>query len=308
MEQVNELFALPIGLKLAVKIDNIQLYTSDTIKERYRDSIAKSRITSKVSQEINMLIDKGKIVPCFASSGMITFIRNKMISTTKQVLGKLPTNFFVKQFSSLALGFYMPEEKKLVVIVDNSVSFSGLAGSDNDIIARITAHELIHMVASENGGKFLSIFKDEFNSFYKKLFEYALKLKDVPDKDIESVYKFFFNVCERKGTFSLYSIYKKFMGLKQYSSLNEEEYKLSCVNYIRAVKTWSMDPNLFKRKIETEFLDIVRGIHNGYKLAFGGVSYDVLYGQELVFPSEVIAVSTEIKMLQKTSKLIRSIL
>ena len=303
MNQIQELFALPIGLKSAGNIAGIPLYTSELLKEKYIESMTNTTLTKNIASSMTTLVKDGRIVPCYASSGMITFLIKRIDINAKRYL---PLLSHVLGSSMRSLGMYQASDKKLYVIIDNSGEMAGDLG--NREIARISVHELIHMSAHENTPKFLPLFYDELGKFYSSLLSNLFSLENVPINKFKEFSKFIFVNFEKGGMIKFSELYKKLQSFIVYSSLTELEFRDRCMKYMSAIRLMLTDLESFYDQSSNQLKVIQINIEKAYKHAFSGTTKDILYGQELIFPSEVIAVSSEINVTPKISTAVRSIL
>jgi hypothetical protein len=152
------------------------------------------------------------------------------------------------------------------------------------------------MFAINNPGKFFSIFRKKLFDFYHFYFQDTFKLKGVFDIEIEDIIKFLFVRIEKERSLdnkTLLKYHKKLMLLKPYSSLDPKTFDKFSDQFIVLIKLFSKSFSVFLKNI-SEFRHILAGLERSYKNIFGGVDIKNICIQELLFPSEVISVASEI--------------
>lgn len=279
-QNLNELFALPVKVKLVAVIDNqIKLYSSNSLKEKYVKSMSKEKQTKACVNEIERLVKNDKILPCFLSKGFFSFVGYKIFAPSG-----------IKMIS----GFYYNRTDKIYLLIDNNISRFGFGS--NRFLALLTMHEGMHMFASQNPTGFLSLFKNELTDFYTILFQDIFQIKG-PIKDVEKIYEYAFLKIEtpkKNITNSVLSKYYDIMEsiLKSQSGLSEEDFKNYLTDYIVAVKLFTKGPVIFINNIR-KFPHIIRPVYDAYRKAFGMKNLTTVCIQELLYPSEVIAILSE---------------
>ena len=141
--EIQELVAAPISLSLETTIDGNKFYSSDTLKQKFVHAFEKSSKGKHVTKEIERLVEKGIVIPCYKSKNLLGFITKKLFSTSHD---------------KYIMGFYHVYEKKVIILVENSVTIFGTA-ANNELVST-TMHECMHLSAGRNLSKFRQIFKD----------------------------------------------------------------------------------------------------------------------------------------------------
>ena len=197
MKNINELYALPIGLSPVVYMDKIPLYGSKNLNDEFLKSLSNTKRGKIIYKSVNKMIKSNMIVPCFADSNLISFFRRRISHDTSGGLMRIlriiiTGNKPLSHPLDFVLAFYEPKINKIVILINNHIkeSFS-VTASDLSISLALT-HEMMHLYSHQNPNKFLSLFKDELNSFYSIYFRKIFKLnQDIPD-EIEKIYRYFF--------------------------------------------------------------------------------------------------------------------
>lgn len=293
MKNINEFFTLPGDLKSIGKIAGGDVYSSKTLNDKYLEIIKTNEITKNIYNEIEKLVNQKRIVPCFASKGLISFITHKL-------------SFYNHSFERIA-GFYLPQKNKIFIFIDNNMNIL-FKGSD-DSIARVTIHEIVHMSATTNSEYFWELFKDDLQKFYEVYYSKLFKLNNIEQniKDIISkLINIFYFEYEKGSNISLSQIFSLLQEFKPYSQLDEERFNNLCNLYCIAILTFSKNNNDFLDKY-TKFLDIIRPIKETYNELYGEIS-NVIFYQEIATPSEVICISLEVRITDKIRSVVRSIL
>ena len=284
MEQVQELFALPENARIAVKLEGVPFFTSDRIQERFIKACGKADYFSDVSREINNLVRvKRAVVPCWQASGAIKFITKKIFQSIE---------------ASGISAFYDSNEKKIFIVLDNFINW--FLSYPNNVLFRITSHELVHYCADKNPSKFLSIFKNYIRDYYVLFFKDIFKISKEQKIDDE-VWKIVVQMNNEFGTrvsiAAVISAYDKVMlPLKKFSrdpdlfNKNLQDMK-QCIKVV-AVFGGKAQMILFKG-----YMHILSPMYRTYD-ALDIPTYGNMCVQELWRPEEVIALHVEKKILK----------
>ena len=118
--KLSEVFALPIGLKPVVKIDGSPLFGSDKLNGSYVKALQKSGRTKAAALKFQGLVEKRKIVPCFLTPGLGTFVAWKI---------------FAPIHIQSIMGFYDPTKtKRIYILISNNANM--FAFVSNDFLAK----------------------------------------------------------------------------------------------------------------------------------------------------------------------------
>ena len=311
---IQELFALPIGLRQVVSLGGIPLYGSQTLNDKLIQSIKSSKRGKIFSKSITNMINTGLIIPCFADNNIITYFRRRVSNDTSGgllrvlrvlVAGKKP----ITHPLDYVLAFYDFESNKIIILISNHINevFSGTA-SDVAISLSLT-HEMMHMFAHQNPNKFLSLFKEELNSYYSTYFKEIFKLKDdkTLEDSIEHVYRFIFLKVEMStSSVSLTSLLNELNKLKKYSRLKNEEFKNVSFDYIKLTRLLlqnDMDKLIAVAKTKYKYMTVP--LYDSYKTSFGKIPAKGCL-QELIYPSEVICGLVDIRLNSKIKSALKS--
>lgn len=293
MKNINEFFTLPTDLKLIAKIADEKVYGSNTLNNKYIEIIENNILTKNVSKEITLMVKEKRIIPCFASKNLISFIAHKF-------------SFYNHSFEKIA-GLYLPQRNKIFIFMDHSMSMI-FSGKDNSI-ARVTLHELLHMVSVVKSKEFWSLFKDELLTFYTKYYKNLFKLNDeeqiYKDNVLELIKLFYFSY-EKGENIELANIYKLLLNFRNYSTLEEHKFNRLVKMYCSSILSYSKDFHIFLSNY-VSFLDILKPIKETYDDIYGKIT-NVIFYQEISTPSEVICISTEVRINDNIKKAVRLIL
>ena len=285
---ITELFALPINLKLVAKYHGQKLFSSDDLKKKLIQLIKESPRLKPVLKEVIKLVESNKIIPIFANVGMISHFIRILHAFTED---------------SNTAAFYSPETNKIYILIDNNINILGYV--NNDFMAKLVLHEIIHMVANSKPNYFIVSFKPQLLIFYKELFSIIFKLKDSKKSDliIEDIYKSMFSSIELNGSIHFKSFRIKFNSLKKYSSFSSIQFDEVLLDYFRIIKFHhtNQEDMIYNNK---RYQYILQAPYHVYKSKFGFVptgQYSIQRFmksclQELSMPSEVICTLSEYKL------------
>lgn len=280
-DQLNEVFASPFGLKPVVKIDGAPLYGSDSLNESYLKAIEKSGRTSPAALKFRGLVEKKRIVPCFLTKGVLQFVAWKV---------------FAPVHMQSIMGFYDPTKTKRVYILiqNNSNIFSFVS---NDFLARLTIHELMHMLADLKTSLFMNMFSSELTAYYKTFFQMVFSINDLDTGRVDRILKFIFMDIERRsekltnGTLNKYSdLLKK--ELSEVSSLTPLKFDEMLLDYFTIIKLYLTNVAKFFASRD-KFKHILIPLYLSYRNTFNMKNLTTVCIQELIFPSEVICILSE---------------
>ena len=281
MEKLNELFALPIGLEPKVKIDGETYYGSESLNIKFFKSLVIGEATRPYYKELRKMIDIGLIVPVFATKGLIKFLAKKITTVD----------------SPHILGMFVPRYGKIFILIDNNIGFIGI-GSDNEI-SKVTIHELVHYMSWKNQLRFWNVFKLDLIRFYGAYFKRILQLeKEGYEQDLEKVVKMLYLRVEasflgiqKKKEISFNTIVNYISKLKKYSG-DPKYASIMLRKYYKAIYLYAHNTTAFVNQYQ-DFYDLLKPLHESYLEVFKEVPGGVFYIQELIFPSEVIAIASE---------------
>lgn len=277
---LEELFSLPIGLEVEAVVDGQKFYSSQKLKEAFLKSMGASGRSSQIFDQVESLVMKKKlIVPCYLSKNMFRFFFHKMLG---------------KPEDKSILGFYHMKQKRVFILIDNTISPIGTA--QNDFLASTTMHECVHLYADRMKGKFLNLFKADLEKFYISYFSRVFRLKSKPNviNIIKFIAKFEYQRAHQmnKQLTTYHSLLKK--ELQPHSTLNDTDFEKILLKLIISVKLSLINFPAFVRMYRT-FIDIYAPFDRAYQEAYGKKNKYTSPYQELASVSEVICVLSEIK-------------
>lgn len=279
-DYLNELFAPPIGLKPAYSMGSTTFYSSDKLKNRFILAFKKSSKGKMIASEIQKLVEDDVIIPCYNSKNLLSFIKHKLS----------------KGVNKFIAAFYVIEDKKVIVLIDNSATVFG--SSSNNEIASTTMHECMHLIAAKNLPKFVKVFLPKLKAYYSEFFKDYLQLKTVDSKKINEYIKYMLKF-EKNGSMyanrNLANLYKLLETLfLSDSNLSEQDFKIRLTNLIVATKLFIVNmPSLMRSA--NKFAMVFTSLNRAYQQAFGEKNKYTTPIQEMISLSEVACVLSEMK-------------
>lgn len=290
MKNITELFAPPIGLRAITVFGSMKLYTSKSLKKNYIKAMNKTEKLKPVIRNVSKLIENDIIVPAFMTKGIVRTFVYRMFNLDR---ARSADQYFKKEFKNV-YGFYESGSKKIYLLISNNINIFGI--TSNDLLANLTVHESAHMLAAKKPRKFMSTFRDDLMKYYTYYFNEVLSLKGNCSKTILFIIQMMFNRFERGKDISnkdLVAYHSMLMKFKSRSQLEDGEFDRRVRDYIVAVKLFVKSTSVFIRNMN-RYMQLLLPLEHAYKKAFGGYDAGNLVIQELLFPSEVIAVASEI--------------
>jgi len=277
-----EVFILPTGLKEVARLDNNPLYGSPKLNEKFLYALSKQDKTKNNLKKIETLINKGMIIPCFLEKGILHHIGWRI--------------FGPAAVKSIA-GFFNPEDERIFILISNDANIFTYVS--NKFLSVLTAHELSHRAAFLDANKFYQTFRNELIEFYRTLFSIIFKIdtKQLSDKIVFGIVRFLFQYIEMSvGQVSSKALiqYSQLLRneLKGLSSLKHDNFIVMADDYIQIIGIFLKDINYFFDQMG-EFSHIISPIYKAYKQALDIKNSSTVCIQELIYPSEVVAILSE---------------
>ena len=279
-EQLNEVFAPPIGLKPIAKIDGNDIYGSSLLSKTYLKALDKCGRTRAAYSKFEMLVEAKKLIPCHSTSDIFSFVGWKLFA---------PSNT-----NTMTMGFYDRTSKKVYILISNNVNVFSLVS--NDFLGKLTIHELMHMFSDVKQALFINTFKKELIAYYRELWKQLFSIGDIPEKTTEKIVRFIFINIETSKNLSTNSLLKynavMHKELRPFSTLKDDEFNKMLSDYMLIAKLFLVDTDKFLQS-RNKYRHVLIPMYHAYQRAFSIRNMTTVCIQELVFPSEVIAIAAE---------------
>ena len=284
---LSELKIYPKNVERIKDSSGFKIYTSNELKEKFIESIHNSDMANEL-KDIDLLVSKGIVVPVFTTKGFIRFIMNKRPR-------------FSYDLSIHVLGSHNKITKKIYIYIDNNSDISGK--SDDNKLARIVVHELMHFYANIYQQNYLKLFMDDLVKYYKYVFDILMN-----ENYSKNLFKKFiiglFSNFERKNEISLKEFKKYLIDMLDAETSDKKLLKKTADYIIRSFSLRNTAPYYVYRhrdlrKIPLTFQDAYHNVF-GLNIKEGG------FLQEIIITSEVIAKLAGNLLLQDKVKKITS--
>jgi len=281
IQPIDEFFSVPVGLKEVESIYGFKLYSSDALVKSFLNAIQSSSRGHNVYKPIEKLVKQKRIMIVYQVKGLLSFLSHKMFGSPED---------------KSIMGFFNMTSKKVYIMIDNNISIFGVA--NNDLIASTTMHECQHLFASLNWKKFLSLYKDELYRYYVSAFSRIFSLTKIP-KEMPKIIYFIGQLegtMKRERILGQLDAYGKILKkyLKPASKLSSDKFDEVLYDFQASIRLFVKYFDIFVRSYRN-YINIFGPLDMAYRDAFSKRnSYTTAY-QELIAPSEVICVLTEIK-------------
>lgn len=279
-----ELFSVPIMLKPTVKIDDVQLYGSSSLDKNYKRAISKSETASFVSDQISKLVSSGRINVCYLNKGIIRVLLWKVLA--------------VHPFRSV-LAFFHLKTGKVYVIIDNNISIFGHIS--DQLLGRLTIHESCHMSCNANYSGFFNLFSQDLLNYYSNYFKSLFSLSDIPEKSLKSfIFSLIKSESQKDRSSKVLTIIGEFLdSLKKGLKGSSEDFDKIRDRYIIVCKAMlgAWDNRAFRDIMDSK--EIIAPLYKSYRTTFGLRTSNILHCQEVVIPSEVVCVYTQVAPKEK---------
>ena len=278
--QLKELFAPPVGLKVIAQVDGHNLYGSSLLNKSYLRALDKCGRTRGAYSKFEDLVEKGKLIPAHSASGIFSFIDWKLFQPANE--------------RNITAGFYDRSINKVYILISNNANIFSVV--TNDFMGKLTIHELVHMFSDVKRALFINMFKKELIAYYRELWQQLFSIGNIPEKTTEKIVRYIFMNVELAKTLSNNSIlkYNSVMNkeLSPLSTLGENEFNKMLTDYMIIAKIFLLSTDRFLQS-RNQYKHILIPMYHAYQRAFNIRNMTTICIQELVFPSEVIAIASE---------------
>jgi hypothetical protein len=274
-EILTEFFSIPVGLKKIVKVSGVDLYTSDSLVKNFKKFTTECPVLQSFSDKINLLVDRGRIIPCYINKGIV-----------KVFLWKILSNRSGSHDLGNTLAFHHSDTGNVYILIDNNISFAGHI--NDEFLGKLTIHECTHMAGQDNKKGFSNLFLKDLTKFYSYYFKALFELKDISEKDVSKYVSMLLvsdrvkEILDKTGPF--------LDSLKESYEYTDDEFNKLKYDYLRVLKfTMTVPPtsNFFTELSKQK--EIIITFYSAYKAVFGILSmYLTFRYQELYDPIEVI--------------------
>ena len=277
--ELNEIFAPPVGLKLVDVVDGMKLYSSGKMMKKFLLAFEKSSKGKDKVQFIDKMMRKGLVIPCFKTKGIFRFLKHKA---------------FGSKDSKSIMGMYQLESKRVYVIIDNNSTVFGT--SSNDELVSTTVHELMHLCAGRNMKGYLKIMMPTLREFYSEAFQNIFSLKSVPNIDKIIYHIATYEDPRKVSTNKKLSEYYHLLSdtFSTHTQLDGKAFRLQLQNYIVSMKIFIVSFPAFVRSYR-KWRGMFTQLDNAYTKTFGKRNTYTSSFQELISVSEVACVMSEMK-------------
>lgn len=289
-KNLQELFSYPSGEFRKVGTTEVgDIYTSDELINKFIIAINESS-RSKSLTGILHLIKKKKVNVGYLNDNIFKFYAFKF-------LGDFRNNHLA--------GFYDLRSKKIFLLMDNNINYIGFA--NNEALSRLLLHEVLHMSALLNPTEFYHEFRSDLYDYYCNFYDilFTFDRKKISDGKFQKTMNSFINILikeevspgERPLTSKmLMQDLKPF--LLSYSTLGETDFASKWNLFINYVYNFMNDSEIISNNKEL-YNPVFLAFYGAYQRVFGNSSTDSFCGQEIIIPSEIICISSELTTFSK---------
>lgn len=274
MQNIEERFFIPLGLSEADRINGQPVYSSEVTKNKYLETVKSQPYLSKVYPKIEKFVKSGVILPAYGSSGLLASLADKAFSN---------------KIDGDAQGYFLPERNKIYILVDAGSKIFWKSGYS---LGTVTFHELMHYAAKNRSAQFFSKFSPVMEDFYKNFYKRCVGI-DVPSKNIKSMITFIFKTFESNPpTQSDLDNLEDFYLRNVFS--DDQVGQEATAKILIPVNMFIRQPGKFFASLNSNKLvnKLAYSLLESYNEVFGIRKPETTPIQELIFPSEVAAVST----------------
>ncbi len=280
--KLQELWVIPIGSKLLLKIDGHPIYTSKGLRESFVKALTKHPVLRQHIGLMTKLVNKKILNPGWQSKGFIQVLK-RSIKTPKQ--------------DKITVAFYVPRTGKIFIIIDNNTNW--YLHYPNELLTETVIHEFCHKFSHEKASSFWTMYKDELTTFYVNFFRSLFSIP--PEKDLRKIcqkYAKLLLVLFEQKTTKTKTIGQALTRMKKFLVVMAKNSPLPDVDEV-VEKHFKLIFDLFKAtntqrllNVLQENIGIIIHLYKAY-IKMGLATGNSLHFQELYSPSEVICILSQ---------------
>jgi hypothetical protein len=311
LKELNNLKHLSKALSLiGYKSDSVvgelsgdKLFTNSKIKEEFIKIISEQDTFKPILNTIINLVELDIIVPANIRVGLLNKIKYLFFKDKKEYAA---TNHM--------LGFFDYESSKIFCLIENiEYGNSHLIASED--ISLVILHELQHMTSAFFPSSFIKLHSKALITYYKRVFKLFFKV-DVSDKDIYKVINWIHMATETisgRKTLSKKTItdYHNLMWtILKPGYTNTAQLQSDLFSYFNSVIIYLNNPTNYIRSVashDPKCFFVYKALKESYKSLKIMGNIDSVCIQEIIFPSEVIAIESKYSTQDRHFKLITQI-
>jgi len=288
---LNEFSTIPKGhLEVAGEYYGSKVYTSNSLKQKFLQSLAESSKGGPVVKTVKDLVERKIVIPAYKTKSIFRSIL-KLNPINLQGIGGL-TDY---------------EKTKVYVFIETQANVFTFVSSNS--IAIVTVHELVHLLSHLDKNFFIKTFMEEFIQFYEYYYSkvFSCRIDEFNKKDLTELIKYIYSI-EHMASWNgmkLYTDYKNKLEklVKDKTSMNEAMYNKVRNDYFTGIfsifKAESSNAFHVVPNIVAHFPHIYRPLYWAYKQIFAADLFAErqLAFQELYAPSEIICSLTLVKAI-----------
>jgi hypothetical protein len=282
---LNESFGVgPFGLQKAGTLSGMNFYSSDKLKQKFIESVQQRKETKPVASALENLTRRGIIIPCYSKKGIISFLGHKM---------------FGSDYDKSIMAFFSPESNRVYMLMDNRVKFFVWTSSKD--LAKTLMHEMMHFACYNLKGGFGSFFKSMWLTYYSEFFNLFFESKDIGKSDTKK----FLQLVLKNIEWSPAAYSQRFFDgpytkeLNMFARNTGSDPELAD-EFMDAINLFITNPNRYIQEVYTRGSTpqrIYACLAQAYRI-LGYKDPDSLFVQEILFPSEVSAITAGEKSIR----------
>jgi hypothetical protein len=281
---------LPYSLTQIGDINGQKMYSSKELQNKFLEAISTQKIIKPVYAKIENLIERQIIIPCFTSRNLIDLIKRKFMSSGLATKFLGTTEDFAFEHN---VGVYYSNHNKIYIFLDPQTNY--IIYMKDIALAGTVLHELMHYASLNLKSKFYDINKESLNMYYRVFYNNYFNSK-FSDNILKDIILYMLNKFEwpKNVTTSFLTNFSFHLSKRLEPVMTEKERDEKIVKLLSTVKLYLVDMDSFITSLRND--DSVRSIVKLLVRCYSilGISQpSTLAIQELVFPSEVIAIEAE---------------
>ncbi|MCK5015754.1 MAG: hypothetical protein KAS32_01670 [Candidatus Peribacteraceae bacterium] len=284
----------PTGLDYYATIGGQEIHSNATIERYTMNWLAQHPTTKSVSRALAHGLETRKIVVGYQNTSKFKFAMFRMAKA------------LIPSAGDGVMGYYSPRDKKLVILLDENVSFFGTALKE---LPPIVMHELIHMTYNHNPDLLLrATSRKTLIPWYKKVLTETLpQTSNIADSDIEKHIRELSYLSEAPNLVepaSIVSVGKLWMKLFSKSGVSDKDAEFLGNAMVLPYMAYIMERSVGSHRDTAKRMAL--RMYAAYNSIGINANKITMVGQEHIAVSEILAIQNMHKVRPEVASVVNS--
>jgi hypothetical protein len=273
----------PYNLEEYGVILGIPVYSNSRITNSFLEILSKNKLSKPIINKLKEGIESKVIIIGYEESGKLKFILDRIKERVA------PPDMY-------RYGYYSLDDKKIVLLLDKNTTFFGNVLFD---IVKTLIHEIIHMAAYENYSEYIN---NVMTTYLLPYYQYICS--EVSNTDIKKdkilmnriLHLYKIQKTKRYKTVIIRLTYAKKSWENYFRTLGfsvNDSVRFSEMLSLPYLRRFLEDEHYLNPEFDDDYKNVTEIYFNAYKKTGVGRYFDKesLFGQEVMFPDEVVCIS-----------------